>query len=194
MAFRFPSLRKARLQDEVRRFRLGVPRLEPMLPNPPQALMELAEIAWHGWFWPQDVINGDVSEAWDSGVYMWLDTAMNPLVTPLRGTHKKILYIGKCFFQSFTQRISQEWNEPIGRWLRRNSKYDLTLKLGTVALVGRERLSQAMLEDVENLLIIAQRPSGNISSTETYAGRDLTIINGCRHAPLPISVSTDELE
>ncbi len=165
-----------------------------MLPEPPRGLVELAEIDWDGWFLPDDVMDGAVSRSWDCGVYMWLDSIVDASVDRPRASHSEILYIGKCLYQPFAERISKEWNEPIGRWLRRNHTRNLTIKLGTVTFLARERFSQAMLQDVENLLIITQRPRGNIASTKTYAGRDLMIANRGRYTPLPNCLSTDELE
>lgn len=155
-----------------------------------QEAMETARVTWRGWFRPRDVMDGVIEAARYDGVYMWLDTSINPSLDPNTGVHKQILYIGMCHQQSFAERISQEWNEPIGHWLRQNRKYTLTLKLGTVGFVGRERLTKAMVEDLENLLIATQQPPGNVSYTQTYTGRDLEIINAGKASPLPQHLSS----
>ncbi|MDA2913861.1 hypothetical protein MYX77_07880 [Acidobacteriia bacterium AH_259_A11_L15] len=123
---------------------------------------------------------------------MWLDSRVDTYRRT--AVHEEILYIGMCYSQAFTDRIWQEWNDEIGEWLKKNKRFQLTLKLGTIQVVGRERTSWRTVKDVESLLIVTQDPPGNRASTKTYAGRELAIVNLGKREPLPDEVSTLELD
>jgi hypothetical protein len=124
------------------------------------------------------------------GIYMFVDNdrGHNDKLIP-----RKVLYIGMTYYQTFRDEIQAKLRGALGKWLGQH-KFDTTMKVAHVEAVDQERISEALVRDIENLLIMVIQPSGNIQSKESYSGRwPLRIINYGKYRPLPRMVSTDDL-
>lgn len=96
----------------------------------------------------------------------------------------KPIYIGKTYEQSFSRRIPQHSKEELARWIDRNVRGRLHLKVGHLELKTWKRISKAMLDDVESLLVAAYEPVANSSKTMTYNGGEFCIENIGSRRPL----------
>lgn len=106
---------------------------------------------------------------------------------------RKVLYIGMTYYQAFRQEIQAKLREDLGKWLEQN-RFDTTVKVAHVETIDQERISEALVRDIENLLIMVIQPPGNILGKESYGGRwPLQIINSGKYRPLPEIVSTNNL-
>lgn len=124
------------------------------------------------------------------GIYMFVDSDRDH---DNKFIPRKVLYIGMTYYQSFRDEIQAKLRGDVGEWVQKN-RFDATVKISHIELINQERISEALIKDIESLLIIIHRPIGNIQNIQTYSGRDLTVFNNGKYGPLRTVVSTDELE
>ena len=154
--------------------------------------MERVALEWNGPYnlnvrgWGQ---NSMFSES--QGLYMFLDSRWDSYKKVW--VDQRLLYVGQVYDQNFLDRIQQHLNGEVGKWINRNVRSILTVKLARVEVLDRQRISAALVDDIESLLIITQQPPANVQSTVTYSGRELTVFNQGRPIPLPEEVSTNSL-
>ncbi len=154
--------------------------------------MEQVALEWHGPF-PVGENGWAAHDLMDEtmGIYLFLDSSWDD--ERQRWFGHELLRVGLTFDQSFADRLSQYKYDDVGRWLARNARGNLTVKVARVAPIDQGRITYPLVADIENLLIAALQPPGNIQGTRSYTGRELEIINSRKFSPLPEVLSTDDL-
>jgi len=90
----------------------------------------------------------------------------------------KLLYIGQAFDQTLRERIIQD--HPAYKCVRDYQKehsVDIIVKIGFIKESTAERLTQQLYDDVECCLIFCNQPLCNTTCKDSYAGRDLQVLN-----------------
>jgi len=110
--------------------------------------------------------------------------------------HKsEIVYIGRVYYKSLRKRIQEHLRgDRLWKWVERN--YDvrkISIKIAEIEDISQERINRKLVNDIESLLIVIERPKGNIQSIKTYRGRDLKVVNLGEKYPLRRTYSTDTL-
>jgi len=153
--------------------------------------LETVQLKWYGPFQLETFDEYDVAED-IMGVYMLLDSEYH--AARRTWTHHALLYIGMVYDQTFLDRLKQHMlGDVVWKWIERNHRYEVTIKVARVILLDRERISKPLLQDIEGLLIAVKQPPGNVQSTKTYAGQDLRIRNTGKYSPLRTIISTEDL-
>lgn len=97
---------------------------------------------------------------------------------------KEILYIGKCWGVTVSGRWARGAKEYFWEDLERDRRFQKHLPLhGEVELNYNGRLSHALLADVESLLIVAEKPWGNIQCITARQARPQLIVECSGHWP-----------
>lgn len=123
------------------------------------------------------------------GIYMFVDNDSrysNGFVP------RRVLYIGMTYDQTFRDEIQAKLRGDVGKWMGEN-KFYVTVKIAHIQPVNQGRISEALVKDIESLLIIVHQPLGNIQNIQTYSGRDLVVFNRGKYKPLKEIVSANEL-
>lgn len=103
---------------------------------------------------------------------------------------KKLLYVGETYTQSFGKRLKQHQRD----WLPKYDDRKLAIAFGSICLPEGKKISQAIVFDVEGVLIHNQIPPCNTSGKKGYQGREgIIVINVGKNGLLP-SVVTDDKE
>jgi len=147
--------------------------------------MQTVWLQWYGPFLATalDTYDNDILDL-RGGIYMILDS--KPTDKGWKRDHE-LLYVGMVFGQSFYERIVKhqaDGGDDAWRWIMNHSKYEVTLKVASIYLEEDRRGSEDLVKDIENLLIFRTQPPANIQGKESYAGRDLRVVNTRRYSPL----------
>jgi len=148
--------------------------------------MEIVWLQWHGPFLATalDTYDSDILDL-RAGIYMILDS--KPADKGWKRDHQ-LLYVGIVFGQSFYERMVKHQaggGDDAWRWIVNHSKYEATLKVASIDLQEGRREGEQLVRDIKNLLIFLLQPPANVQGKESYASRDLRVVNTRRYSPLP---------
>jgi len=147
--------------------------------------METVWLEWHGPFLATalDTYDNNILDL-SAGIYIILDS--KPTHTGWK-TDRELLYVGMVFGESFYERMVEHQasgGDDIWRWIMNHRKYEVTVKVASIHLEEGRRGSEQLVRDIENLLIFRLQPPGNVQGKESYAGRNLRVVNTRRYRPL----------
>jgi hypothetical protein len=141
--------------------------------------MERVKILWTGPYSIDSCIE-KLKNYDDFGIYM---------ITRNFGDNLSLLYIGRVYWRTFSERISEHEQTWLGG-LRGTVK----VRTGRLMLSKGKKHSLPRMDDVEKLLILAHKPSHNKQAIKTCDVRDLTVKNVGRRGPLDSKISTDDFK
>lgn len=99
------------------------------------------------------------NEAWDQLRCLYA------YFSPHRG---ELLYLGKAWGKTVFERWKREAKNAFWNDLERERRiFEHSIRVGTIALHSGDRLTHALVKDIESLLIITLRPWGNIQNSKS---------------------------
>ena len=98
----------------------------------------------------------------------------------------KLHYIGKAYEQTIRTRVQKEHvaYKCINKYTASNPESVILVMTGVVTQKSIDRLTHQFVDDIEACLIMANQPTCNSQSTESYSGRSIHITNTGDYSPL----------
>ena len=94
----------------------------------------------------------------------------------------KLRYIGMAYYEYLGERLSN--HEVIDEIKDDFPETSIRIRTGNIIAPDFDRISKQLVQDIESALINYHDPEYNISSTDTYWGRDIQVTNQGTFRPL----------
>lgn len=105
------------------------------------------------------------------------------------GSSPKVIYIGQTYYQYVGDRVAHHH-----KYLEADRRYkSVTVRIGTIEPLNRERVTKPLVDAVENALICEVAPSLNERSIQYYTqNNDVIITNTGNNDSFPWKIDTRE--
>jgi hypothetical protein len=118
------------------------------------------------------------------GFYMVLAGKFNDKINKYVGI--SLQYIGQTYDQSIRERAQQQHKayKGINDFINEHEGYEVLVRPGIITSISQERISAALVDDIEACLIFTNQPEQNTVNKENYTGRDIIITYEGGYYPL----------